>query len=223
MLKGFSRAIDILSELKKEDSRYKLYVAGKRPEEFSNSWNVPEQRRYYLDVYKRIEESDLKDSVIYSGWVKTADFLKNIGYTLSLSDKTFPESFHIAPFEGMASGVPLIATDVGIVPEILGTKQKDFIIGDRDNGNNDVVVAKKLKEKIIYLYNNRNVLKELSNENMPIILDEAFAYYDEERLTNILKYLSEEFKDNQIIIFTCTDREKEILENENIPYQLTIM
>lgn len=66
-------------------------------------------------------------------------------------------------------------------------------------------------------------IKELSNENMPIILDEAFAYYDEERLNNILKYLNEEFKDNQIIIFTCTDREKEILENENIPYQLTIM
>lgn len=58
---------------------------------------------------------------------------------------------------------------------------------------------------------------------MPIILDEAFAYYDEERLNNILKYLNEEFKDNQIIIFTCTDREKEILENENIPYQLTII
>lgn len=66
-------------------------------------------------------------------------------------------------------------------------------------------------------------IKELSNENMPIILDEAFAYYDEERLNNILKYLSEEFKDNQIIIFTCTDREKEILERQNIPYQLTIM
>lgn len=58
---------------------------------------------------------------------------------------------------------------------------------------------------------------------MPIILDEAFAYYDEERLTNILKYLNEEFKENQIIIFTCTDREKEILEKENIPYQLTII
>lgn len=58
---------------------------------------------------------------------------------------------------------------------------------------------------------------------MPIILDEAFAYYDEERLNNILKYLSEEFKDNQIIIFTCTEREKEILDKENIAYQLTIM
>lgn len=58
---------------------------------------------------------------------------------------------------------------------------------------------------------------------MPIILDEAFVYYDEERLNNILKYLSEEFKDNQILIFTCTDREKNMLENQNIPYKLTIM
>ncbi len=103
-LKGFDRAIDILKELKENDSRYKLYVAGKRPEEFANTWNVPEQKKYYLDVFKKIEDLGLSDSVIYSGWVKTTDFLKNIGYTLSLSDKTFPESFHLAPFEGMASG-----------------------------------------------------------------------------------------------------------------------
>ena len=55
---------------------------------------------------------------------------------------------------------------------------------------------------------------------MPIILDEAFAYYDEERLENILKYLNEECKDNQIIIFTCTDREKNILGKEKIEYNL---
>ena len=29
---------------------------------------------------------------------------------------------------------------------------------------------------------------------MPIILDEAFAFYDDERLENILKYLNDEFK-----------------------------
>lgn len=55
---------------------------------------------------------------------------------------------------------------------------------------------------------------------MPIILDEAFAYYDEERLNNILKYLSEEFRENQIIIFTCTDREINGLNKENIEYNL---
>ena len=37
----------------------------------------------------------------------------------------------------------------------------------------------------------------MSNENMPIILDESFAYYDEERLENILKYINTEFNNNQ--------------------------
>lgn len=103
-LKGFDRAVDILKILKEKDSRYKLYIAGKRPEEFANTWNVPEQKKYYLDTFKKIEDLGLKDSVIYCGWIKTDEFLKNIGYTLSLSDRTFPESFHVAPFEGMASG-----------------------------------------------------------------------------------------------------------------------
>ena len=62
--------------------------------------------------------------------------------------------------------------------------------------------------------------KELCKESMPIILDEAFAYYDEERLENILEYLNEECKDNQIIIFTCTNREKYILDKGNMNYNL---
>ena len=64
------------------------------------------------------------------------------------------------------------------------------------------------------------MVKELCKESMPIILDEAFAYYDEERLENILKYLDTECKDNQIIIFTCTNRERQILDKENINYNL---
>ena len=32
------------------------------------------------------------------------EFLRKIGYVLSLSDSKFPESFHVTPLEGMASG-----------------------------------------------------------------------------------------------------------------------
>ncbi len=55
---------------------------------------------------------------------------------------------------------------------------------------------------------------------MPIILDEAFAYYDNERLKNILEYLSKEYNNRQIIIFTCTKRETEILDKLNMQYNL---
>lgn len=63
-------------------------------------------------------------------------------------------------------------------------------------------------------------MQEITNEKMPIILDEAFAYYDNERLKNILEYLSEEYIQNQVIIFTCTKREIEILNEENVNYNL---
>lgn len=59
----------------------------------------------------------------------------------------------------------------------------------------------------------------MTEESMPILLDEAFAYYDEERLKNVLQYLHKEFSNHQIIILTCTNREKEILEKCNIEYQ----
>ena len=70
----------------------------------------------------------------------------------------------------------------------------------------------------IYLALRFAIIEEIAEENMPIFLDEAFAFYDTERLKNTLKYISDKFKNRQIIIFTCTDREKDILENTNITY-----
>ena len=63
-------------------------------------------------------------------------------------------------------------------------------------------------------------MNEISEEKMPIILDEAFAYFDNERLENIIKFISENYDKNQVIIFTCSNREKEILDKLNIKYNL---
>ena len=41
----------------------------------------------------------------------------------------------------------------------------------------------------LYLSLRLSMVDELSNEKMPIFLDESFAYFDNERLENILKYL----------------------------------
>lgn len=70
----------------------------------------------------------------------------------------------------------------------------------------------------IYLSLRLSMIEELSEENLPIILDETFAYWDDERLKNILQYLITESKKRQIIIFTCSEREINILNNLNIKY-----
>lgn len=101
--KGFDRAVEILYRLKQKDVRYKLFIAGKKPEEFANTRNVNEEAEYYKNVYSKINDYGLENDVIYTGWVNVPEFLEKIGYTLSLSDKEFPESFHISPFECMVS------------------------------------------------------------------------------------------------------------------------
>ena len=151
MLKGFARAVDILLKLKEKDSRYKLYIAGKRPENFANTWNVPEQKEYYLQTFKRIKDLGLEDSVIYTGWQEVPEFLKNIGYTLSLSDRKFPESFHIAPFECIASdGVGLALDWDGIeyvYPDYLVFNTIDEIIDKIISCNADHEEYKQLSQK----------------------------------------------------------------------------
>lgn len=70
----------------------------------------------------------------------------------------------------------------------------------------------------LYLSLRIATIKEITKENMPIILDESFAYYDNERLKNILSFLAKEYSNKQIIIFTCTNREIETLENIKVKY-----
>ena len=60
--------------------------------------------------------------------------------------------------ESMACGVPIITTDVGVVREVLGEKQKNYILKERS--------IPCLKEKIKEIYNNQEKLEELSEENL---------------------------------------------------------
>ena len=72
----------------------------------------------------------------------------------------------------------------------------------------------------MYISLRLSALEEISEEKMPIILDEAFAYFDNERLKNILKYLNSNFRENQIIIFTCSNREEKALKELKIDYNI---
>ena len=95
------------------------------------------------------------------------------------------------------------------------------MVTELKNGN--YVLVDKLSTGTIdqlYLSLRLSIIKELSDETIPIFLDESFAYYDDERLKNILKYINNEFKNIQIIIFTCTNRERDLLNELNIEYNL---
>ena len=114
------------------------------------------------------------------------------------------------------------------IKQISNNKYEKVTIND-DNGmiveNNrgEYVDAAKLSTGTIdqlYLALRLSMIDDLSKEKLPIILDESFAYFDNSRLENILKYLNGELNNHQTIILTCTNREKDILDKINVEYNL---
>ena len=90
-----------------------------------------------------------------------------------------------------------------------------------ENANGEYINAEQLSIGTIdqlYLSLRLGAISNFTKQNMPIILDETFAYFDEERLENILKYLVKRYQNKQIIIFTCTNREKNLLDKINTEY-----
>ena len=97
------------------------------------------------------------------------------------------------------------------------------IIVEVENGN--YVPISVLSEGTIsqlYFSLRMAILGEITKENLPIFLDESFVFFDKGRLINTINYLNTNYK-NQIIIFSCTEREKEILNKLNIKYNLINM
>lgn len=83
------------------------------------------------------------------------DFYKGIDVYLCLSEiEGTPNTI----LESMACGVAVITTNVGIVNEVFGQKQKQFVLKERTKNA--------LKEKLIALYTNRAIVKELVTENL---------------------------------------------------------
>ncbi|MPW24878.1 AAA family ATPase [Alkalibaculum sp. M08DMB] len=60
----------------------------------------------------------------------------------------------------------------------------------------------------------------LNKSEFPILLDESFIQYDDNRLANTLKYLTDNNKKRQILIFTSQDREVRITEKYTLQYNL---
>lgn len=115
-----------------------------------------------------------------------------------------------------------------IIEEVTGGTYKNARFSDDDGlrvelQNGEYVNCNKLSIGTIdqmYFALRLAILDEISTENMPIILDEVFVYYDTERLENILNFISKEYANKQVIILTCTNRECEALDKLEIQFNL---
>lgn len=95
-----------------------------------------------------------------------------------------------------------------------------------ENDKGEYIEADKLSTGTIdqlYFSLRLSMIDDLSKEKLPVMLDETFAYFDNNRLEQALKYLSEELGKHQALIFTCSNREIETLEKLNVEYNLVTL
>lgn len=64
------------------------------------------------------------------------------------------------------------------------------------------------------------IIDSMVKDNLPIILDDCFVQYDNNRLDNILNYLLDMTKGRQILLFTCHNREIDLLKNKDLDFNL---
>lgn len=102
--------------------------------------------------------------------------------------------------EAMACGNIIVSTDVGVVPEVFGEKQKSFILKNREQ--------KELKDKLIYLLKNKGEFEKISNENQ-----ESVKKWD----WNIVAKEYDEFFKN--VILKREEKEIEICKNKMEEYE----
>ena len=68
---------------------------------------------------------------------------------------------------------------------------------------------------VIFMTGSAGALKEDVHQE-DLVLPNAFAYYDEERMLQTLRWLKEHKK--QVIIFTCQTREEQVMKEAGLVY-----
>ena len=111
-LKRLDLCFSVFEKLKARDSRWNLYIKGKKPQDFPWMADRPEEMKFYNALFKRIDESPYRNSVIFDKHGSDMlEWYSKIGFIMSTSDF---EGSHQAVAEGMASGcIPVIRNWLG--------------------------------------------------------------------------------------------------------------
>ncbi len=198
-------------------------------ENLQNEINQTNVALHILEVEKNNVDEKLEELARVEEELEEQNAIKTELMSLEVSFKIAKEALEKA-YEEMKHNIsPKFEQDLcDIISSITNEKYSNIKVNDEagilvEAENGEYMPVERLSIGTIdemYLSLRLSTLSEISSENLPIILDETFAYFDNQRLKNILLYLQDKKYNHQIIIFTCSNREEEILKQLKIEYHL---
>lgn len=111
---GIREALHIFAEFKKQVPNSSLLLAG--------------TGRHEAQIKDLIAELNLKDSVTLTGLLTPQEVAKYLTETDVVLNLSHYEAFGVSILEALASGVPVIATNVGGIPEIIDDGKNGYLV-----------------------------------------------------------------------------------------------
>lgn len=159
IIKGLKYLIQAMNEVIKYCPDTKLVLAGSGPE--------------LKNLTLQVEKLNLAKNVLFLGGVSH----DKIPELMSTADifvlPSLSEGFPLVIVEAMASGLPVIATNVGGLPEIVKENENGFLIQSKNSNQ--------IAQKIIFLLQNKELRKQMSENSKRIALE-----YDWDRIAGII-------------------------------------
>lgn len=105
--KNFAALIKSFVTFQKRHPDYKLVIVGKK------GWK-------FEQIEKSLEQYQMKNEVIFPGYIKGEDLHKMYKLAKVFVFPSLYEGFGIPPLEAMASGCPVVSSNVASLPEVVG-------------------------------------------------------------------------------------------------------
>lgn len=158
---GIETAIDAISIVKQKIPQVRLTIAGSGPQE--------------NELKQKVEELNLKDNVGFSGKLspdQVADLYRQADIMLN---PTTVDNMPNSVLEAMASGVPVVSTNVGGVPYIVKDRQTALLVKAKD----PVMMA----ENIIELFNDQALYRQLAENGLEEVKKYSWSRVKKQWLT----------------------------------------
>ncbi|NLY43077.1 MAG: AAA family ATPase [Clostridiaceae bacterium] len=169
---------------------------------------ISREYRHPGDIEEQLEEA-LKEKKEYEQTLEAVDIAKDfLSRALAEMQKDY------IPLLNRYAGSILEEVTAGRYQSMDMDTQLNLVVRHGSQGIKEAEVFSSGTLDQIYFAFRLALMRLLSGrETLPLILDEPFSQYDDERLKSTLSFLIKESQNRQVILFTCHKRELEMLES----------
>ncbi len=158
-IKGFDTLLEAVKLVNESISDVKFVIVGKGP--------------LKSKLIKKAEDLGISDVINFVGYVPYSEIPKYFVASDLFVHPSYIEGMGRVILEAQASGIPVVATDVGGIPEAV-TEKSAFLVKHRD--------PKALASGILKILNNKELGTELSKNGREFVVDNFEFWKQEEKL-----------------------------------------